>query len=165
MRRSFYSAFGRVVASWSGVRHSHDRTQAPIVSPSGMSHPEESTSRRKVLLALGALGVVYGDIGTSPLYALREAMSGPGGHGMVAPNPANVVGILSLIIWALLSLIAVKYISVVMRAGNDGEGGLLAMLALAAPHTATTGTPVGRRNYVLVLLALPGTSFVFGGAP
>ncbi len=127
-----------------------------------MSHPEESSARRKSLLALGALGVVYGDIGTSPLYALREAMTGPGGHGLVAPNPENVVGILSLIIWALLSLIAVKYISVVMRADNDGEGGLLAMLALAVPHTAKADTVVRRRNYVLVLLALLGTSFLFG---
>ena len=114
------------------------------------------------MLALGALGVVYGDIGTSPLYALREAMTGPGGHGMVAPNPANVLGILSLIIWALLSLIAVKYISLVMRADNDGVGGLLSMLALAVPHTAQLGMPVSRRNYLLVLLALLGTSFLFG---
>jgi KUP system potassium uptake protein len=127
-----------------------------------MSNPSESMPRRKALLALGALGVVYGDIGTSPLYALREAMTGPGGHGMVNPSPENVVGVLSLIIWALLSLIAVKYISVVMRADNEGEGGLLAMLALAVPHTAKAGTAVSRRSYVLVLLALLGTSFLFG---
>ena len=106
--------------------------------------------------------MVYGDIGTSPLYALREAMTGPGGHGMVSPSPENVVGVLSLIIWALLSLIAIKYISVVMRADNEGEGGLLAMLALAVPHTAKAGTAVSRRSYVLVLLALLGTSFLFG---
>ena len=127
-----------------------------------MSNSPESTSRRKALLALGALGVVYGDIGTSPLYALRESMTGPGGHGMVEVNPANVLGILSLIIWALLSLIAVKYISVVMRADNDGEGGLLAMLALAVPQTTKVGSPVNRRSYVLVLLALLGTAFLFG---
>ena len=106
--------------------------------------------------------MVYGDIGTSPLYALRESMTGPGGHGMVDVNPANVLGILSLIIWALLSLIAVKYISVVMRADNDGEGGLLAMLALAVPQTTKIGSPVSRRSYVLVLLALLGTAFLFG---
>ena len=106
--------------------------------------------------------MVYGDIGTSPLYALRESMTGPGGHGMLEPNPGNVVGVLSLIIWALLSLIAVKYISVVMRADNDGEGGLLAMLALAVPQTTKVGTAVSRRSYVLVLLALLGTSFLFG---
>ena len=106
--------------------------------------------------------MVYGDIGTSPLYALRESMTGPGGHGMVDPSSANVVGILSLIIWALLSLIAVKYISVVMRADNDGEGGLLAMLALAVPQTTKVGTAVNRRSYGLVLLALLGTAFLFG---
>ncbi|MCX6879853.1 MAG: potassium transporter Kup [Verrucomicrobia bacterium] len=127
-----------------------------------MSNSSETTSRRKALLALGALGVVYGDIGTSPLYALREAMNGPGGQGLVVPSPENVVGVLSLIIWALLSLIAVKYISVVMRADNDGEGGLLAMLALAVPQTTKVGTAVSRRSYVLVLLALLGTSFLFG---
>ena len=120
------------------------------------------TSRRKALLALGALGVVYGDIGTSPLYALREAMVGHAGHGVMAPVAENVIGILSLIIWSLLSLITGKYISVVMRADNDGEGGLLAMLALAVPQTTRTGGSVNRRSYVLVLLALLGTSLLFG---
>jgi KUP system potassium uptake protein len=129
---------------------------------SGMSNPSESTSRRKALLALGALGVVYGDIGTSPLYALREALSGQAGHGAVTPSPENVIGILSLIIWALLSLVAVKYISVVMRADNDGEGGMLALLALAVPHTTQTKTVVNHRNFLLVVLALLGTAFLFG---
>ena len=124
-----------------------------------MSQPSASPSRRKALLALGALGVVYGDIGTSPLYALREALAGQAG---VAPSPGDVVGILSLIIWALLSLIAVKYISVVMRADNDGEGGLMAMLALAVPQAARPGTVVSRGSYALVVLALLGTSFLFG---
>ncbi|MEI6655412.1 MAG: potassium transporter Kup [Verrucomicrobiota bacterium] len=127
-----------------------------------MSNPSESTTRRKAMLALGALGVVYGDIGTSPLYALRESMTGHAGHGMMAPLAGNVVGVLSLIIWSLLSLIAFKYISVVMRADNDGEGGLLAMLALAVPQTKKVGAAVSRRRYVLVLLALLGTSFLFG---
>jgi KUP system potassium uptake protein len=127
-----------------------------------MSKPSETTSRRKALLALGALGVVYGDIGTSPLYALREALSGHAGHGTITPTPENVIGILSLIIWALLSLITAKYISVVMRADNDGEGGMLALLALAVPHTTKVSTAVNHRNFVLVMLALLGTSFLFG---
>jgi KUP system potassium uptake protein len=127
-----------------------------------MSHPTESASRRKALLALGALGVVYGDIGTSPLYALREALGGHSGHGALAPSPENVVGILSLIIWVLVSLIAIKYISVVMRADNDGEGGMLALLALAVPQTTQPAAAVSRRNLVLVVLALLGTSFLFG---
>ena len=127
-----------------------------------MSKPSESTSRRKALLALGALGVVYGDIGTSPLYALREALGGQAGHGAVTPSPENVIGILSLIIWVLLILIAVKYISVVMRADNDGEGGMLALLALAVPSTTKADAAVSQRNFVLVVLALLGTSFLFG---
>ncbi|MCX6879854.1 MAG: potassium transporter Kup [Verrucomicrobia bacterium] len=127
-----------------------------------MSNLSEPTTRRKALLALGALGVVYGDIGTSPLYGLREALAGHAGHGALVPSPENVVGILSLIIWSLLTLITVKYISVVMRADNDGEGGMLALLALAVPHTAQAGTAVSQRNFVLVVLALLGTSFLFG---
>jgi KUP system potassium uptake protein len=127
-----------------------------------MSNPSESTSRRKALLALGALGVVYGDIGTSPLYALRESLSGQAGHGAVTPSPENVIGILSLIIWSLLSLITAKYIAVVMRADNDGEGGMLALLSLAVPQTVKTGAAVGRRHFALVVLALLGTSFLFG---
>ena len=106
--------------------------------------------------------MVYGDIGTSPLYAFREALAGHGGHGVMAPVLENVIGILSLIIWSLLSLITVKYISVVMRADNDGEGGMLALLALAVPGTTKAGTAVTRRNYVLVVLGLLGTSFLFG---
>ena len=127
-----------------------------------MNNSLEKTSRRKALLALGALGVVYGDIGTSPLYALREALAGHGGHGVMAPVPENVIGILSLIIWSLLGLIAIKYISVVMRADNDGEGGMLSLLALAVPGTTKAGTAVSRRNYALVVLGLLGTSFLFG---
>jgi len=127
-----------------------------------MSNPSASPSSRKALLALGALGVVYGDIGTSPLYALREALDGQAGHGGMIASPENVVGVLSLIIWALLSLIAVKYISVVMRADNDGEGGLLAMLALAVPQTTQPGTVVSRGRYALVVMALLGTSCLFG---
>lgn len=127
-----------------------------------MSTSSEAKSRRKALLALGALGVVYGDIGTSPLYALRESLAGHGGHGVIAPVPENVIGILSLIIWALLSLIAVKYISVVMRADNDGEGGMLALLSLAVPETTRGGQAANRRNLMMVVLALLGTSFLFG---
>src|SRR3954453_7945484 len=76
-------------------------------------------------LSLGALGVVYGDIGTSPLYAVKECFASP--HG-VAVNPANVFGIISLIFWSLTLVIVLKYMTVVMRADNHGEGGILALL-------------------------------------
>src|SRR5262245_56336638 len=80
-------------------------------------------------LTLGALGVVYGDIGTSPLYALRECFSA---HAGLALTGANVLGILSLVFWILLIVISIKYMSFVLRADNNGEGGVLALMALVA---------------------------------
>jgi KUP system potassium uptake protein len=82
------------------------------------------------LLGLTALGVVFGDIGTSPLYALRECFVG---HARIPPTPSNVLGILSLIFWSLLLVISVKYLLYVVRADNEGEGGILALMALVSP--------------------------------
>ena len=81
--------------------------------------------------SLAALGVVYGDIGTSPIYAMRESLHGV--HG-VAATTGNVRGLLSLIFWALLIIISVKYLKFVMRADNDGEGGMIALTALVTPR-------------------------------
>src|SRR5262245_56900374 len=81
-------------------------------------------------LALGALGVVYGDIGTNPLFALGEAFGGA--HPMKS-SAFNVLGVLSLIFWALVLVVSVKYLTFVMRASNDGEGGTLALLSLIPP--------------------------------
>jgi KUP system potassium uptake protein len=92
--------------------------------------PERS---RRLALALTALGIVYGDIGTSPLYALRACFHG---DTPVAVSNANVLGVLSLIFWALVLIISVKYLLLVMRANNRGEGGILALLALADPDRA-----------------------------
>src|SRR5688500_5142398 len=88
---------------------------------------------RKYLLGLtvGALGVVYGDIGTSPLYAFRECFNGP--H-KVDFTEENVLGILSLVVWLLTTIVAIKYLTFVTRASNKGEGGILALLALAFPE-------------------------------
>ena len=83
--------------------------------------------RRLAPLTLTALGVVYGDIGTSPLYAMRECFFGS--HA-VPPTQDNVLGVLSLIIYSLLLVISVKYVAIVMRADNQGEGGILALTAL-----------------------------------
>src|SRR6266478_7164638 len=87
-----------------------------------------------VPLTLTALGVVYGDIGTSPLYTVRECFFGS--HS-VPPTHENVLGVLSLIIYALLIVISVKYIAIVMRADNDGEGGILALMALVPPRSGS----------------------------
>ena len=96
--------------------------------PADDSVPHDS---RLLPIALAALGVVFGDIGTSPLYAMRECF---GSHYGLAPTHDNVLGILSLIFWALIVVISVKYVTFVMRADNRGEGGILALLALATHH-------------------------------
>jgi KUP system potassium uptake protein len=106
-------------------------------------------------LTLGALGVVYGDIGTSPLYSLRECF-----HGLhaVSPTRDNVLGVLSLIFWSLTLIISVKYILFVMRADNKGEGGILALLALVA-QSADAGR---RSRATLIALGLFGAALLYG---
>jgi KUP system potassium uptake protein len=89
---------------------------------------QQPSRNRQAVLALGALGVVYGDIGTSPLYAVRESVLAIGGH--VAANTA-ILGAISLIFWSLMIVVTLKYIMLIMRADNDGEGGILALAALA----------------------------------
>ncbi len=107
------------------------------------------------VMMLGALGVVYGDIGTSPLYALRECFNGP--HA-VATSQENVLGVLSLILWSLIVLVSIKYLAVVMRADNNGEGGILALLALAVPRSvARTKTMI-----TLTIIGLFGACLLYG---
>ncbi len=110
-------------------------------------------------LSLGALGVVYGDIGTSPLYALKECFNPA--HG-VTPELENVLGVLSLVFWALTLIISVKYISFVLRADNHGDGGILALLALVTEQRSHPGKgETGRKRWtILVSLALVGTSLL-----
>ena len=107
------------------------------------------------LLTLSAIGVVYGDIGTSPLYALRECFHGE--HGVPA-TPENVLGVLSLIFWSLTLIISIKYILFVMRADNNGEGGILALLALVAQ------SPDAKRKSraSLIALGLFGAALLYG---
>ena len=105
-------------------------------------------------LTLGALGVVYGDIGTSVLYALKEVFA----TGLIAFTPDNVLGILSLFVWTLTSIVSFKYVTLVLRADNHGEGGLVAMLALASQ--AVKDKPQLRR--VLLLIGIFGTALFYG---
>jgi KUP system potassium uptake protein len=107
-------------------------------------------------LSLGALGVVYGDIGTSPLYALRECFIGP--HA-VQISHTNILGVLSLIVWSLIMVICVKYLTFVMRADNQGEGGTLALLSLSKAGAADRTSPRGQ--YTLLLLGLFGTALLY----
>lgn len=115
------------------------------------------TRRRLVALTVAALGVVYGDIGTSPLYALKECFFG---QHSVPPTPGNVLGVLSLIIWSITLIVGVKYIGFVMRADNRGEGGILALLALTFPEKlARTKTRLGR---FMVLFGVFGAALLYG---
>jgi KUP system potassium uptake protein len=103
---------------------------------------------------LAALGVVYGDIGTSPLYALRECFHGP----LALPaSVGNILGVLSLIFWALLLIISLKYLTFVMRADNDGEGGILALMVLASQKLKSV-----RQSWVVMILGLFGAGLLYG---
>ncbi|MBL8754596.1 MAG: potassium transporter Kup [Planctomycetes bacterium] len=104
---------------------------------------------------LGALGVVYGDIGTSPLYTIKECFAGT--HG-VPVDPANVVGVLSLIVWTIALIVCVKYVLFVLRADNRGEGGILAMLALAITGTGQQS----RRRAIMLALGVFGAALLYG---
>jgi KUP system potassium uptake protein len=120
------------------------------------AHDATAAHRRSRLLplTLTALGVVYGDIGTSPLYAMRECFFGS--HA-VPPTAENVLGVLSLIIYSLVLVISIKYIAIVMRADNQGEGGILALTALIPTRNGAGG---GRT--VLVLLGIVGAALLYG---
>ena len=107
-------------------------------------------------LALGSIGVVYGDIGTSPLYALREAVLAATGTGNPVSQPI-VLGILSLIIWALLLVVTAKYVLILLRADNKGEGGTLALMALASRSLM-------RRGGIVILLGIISGALFYGDA-
>jgi KUP system potassium uptake protein len=106
---------------------------------------------------MAALGIVFGDLGTSPLYALQEAFHGNNG---VSATPDNVVGIVSLFLWSLIVMVSVKYVLVLMQADNRGEGGLLALLALLLGGQPGDGD--GRRSRRWVYLAMIGTAMLYG---
>ena len=122
--------------------------------PAGDARPVERRSMS--VLCLLALGIVYGDIGTSPLYAFKVAVLASAGSG--APAPAEVLGILSLIVWSLVVIVSVKYIVFVMRADNHGEGGILALLALVHPWSSAAQS----RRSALILLGIFGAALLYG---
>ena len=105
-------------------------------------------------LTLGAIGVVYGDIGTSPLYALKEVFA----NGHVPLTPENIYGVLSMVVWTLTIVVSLKYVVLILRADNNGEGGLIAMLALASQ--AVKHKPALRRR--LLMVGIFGTAIFFG---
>ena len=131
---------------------------ASNVSKTSPSHPPGAAAHhaRGRALVVGAIGVVFGDIGTSPLYALKECFSPENPHH-VAATQGNVLGILSLVFWALTMVIVVKYLTFIMRADNAGAGGILALLALV-PQKAKVGAKPG----ALLMIALFGTALLYG---
>ncbi|HHW4680540.1 MAG TPA: KUP/HAK/KT family potassium transporter, partial [Xylella taiwanensis] len=113
------------------------------------------SSKSHGAIMLSAIGVVFGDIGTSPLYTLKEVFSP---HYGLTPNHDTVLGILSLIFWALMLVVTIKYVTVIMRVDNDGEGGIMALTAL----TQRTMPFSTRSIYVVGILGIFGTSLFFG---
>ena len=122
-----------------------------IPSPPSHSAPHNGTAA----LTLAALGIIYGDIGTSPLYTIKECFSGK--HGL-EPNPVNVLGVMSMVFWSLIIVVSIKYVIFVLRADNKGEGGTFSLLA-------TLGTVLrgdNRRWTILTLLTASGASLLYG---
>ncbi|MDB5632227.1 MAG: trkD, partial [Tardiphaga sp.] len=127
--------------------------ETPVATGHGDTH---STAGFKSLM-LGSIGVVYGDIGTSPLYALREALIAAGGHTATGVSHEAVLGVLSLILWALVIVVTLKYVLILLRADNNGEGGTLALMALAQ-------RAVGSGSTVIVLLGIISGALFYGDA-
>ena len=119
------------------------------------SDVRERPDRLSAGLIVAALGVVFGDIGTSPLYALKTCFT----TARVAPTTENVLGILSLVFWALVIVVCVKYVGVLLRIDHDGEGGILALLALASPPRIL-GVPI-RAGWLVWVVAI-GAAMLFG---
>ncbi|MBV9884468.1 MAG: KUP/HAK/KT family potassium transporter, partial [Sphingomonadaceae bacterium] len=122
--------------------------------PSAGHHPKASLAT----LAVSAIGIVFGDIGTSPIYAFRETFSG---HHDLANGPVEILGVLSLIFWSMMIVVTLKYVIVIMRADNKGEGGSLALLALINRKTSEGGK---RRRWTagIILLGVFACSLFYG---
>src|ERR1700761_505726 len=121
---------------------------APDRSPHG--HAQDGL----IKLAVGAIGVGFGDIGTSPLYAFRETFNG---HHKLALDTAHIMGVTSLMFWSMMIVVSLKYVSIIMRADNKGEGGSLALLALVSGRTKTR-----RWSNGIILLGVFATALFYG---
>jgi len=131
-------------------------TNTPTQTPVGRNGNGLPADRKRTLiLSLGALGVVFGDIGTSPLYAISSPFSG--GYGLT-PTPENVLGVISLVFWSLIIIVCIKYQLFVLRADNKGEGGILALLAMLDPWRARGS----RRSRILIALGVFGAALLYG---
>src|SRR5450432_4531946 len=122
----------------------------PSVAAAGSPHKASLAA-----LSLGAVGVVYGDIGTSPLYTIHEIFAGSGG---IPLTPENVIGVVSVIFWSLMIIVSLKYVTLILRADNHGEGGIMALLALVT-H-AVEKSP--KLRYYLTIAGVFGAALFYG---
>ena len=129
-------------------------------TPAASGHGDAHSTANFAALTLGSIGVVYGDIGTSPLYAFREAVVAASDGGQV--TAPGVLGVLSLILWALMVVVTMKYVLILLRADNHGEGGTLALMALAQRAVIKAGTT--RAAAVIVLLGVISGALFYGDA-
>ncbi len=127
-----------------------DVSKAPEDAASGHGHSHDSLLK----LAVGAIGIVFGDIGTSPLYAFRETFHG---HHHLTLDTANIMGVISLMFWSMMAVVTLKYVTVIMRADNKGEGGSLALLALISGRAGQKRWTAG-----IVLLGVFATALFYG---
>jgi len=118
-----------------------------------MSDPNTKSTGNLLKLTIGALGIVFGDIGTSPLYAVKVCFEGE--HG-IAVTDQNIYGILSLIFWSLILVISLKYLVIILRADNNGEGGILALMALVLPRKKN------RKHLLILSMGLFGAALLYG---
>ena len=125
------------------------------VPPNGPDQHKASTTTGFLALTIGSVGVVYGDIGTSPLYAFREALVAATGSGPITENA--VLSVLSLILWSLILVVTLKYVVILLRADNNGEGGTLSLTALAFRALAGRTTPV-------LILGIIGAAMFYGSS-
>jgi KUP system potassium uptake protein len=130
------------------IRMSHDKSAAPAAAD-----PVARSSKRTAALTLGAVGIVYGDIGTSPLYAFREALRPAARDGL---TDGDVLGVVSLLLWALILIVNLKYVLFLLRADNRGEGGVLSLFALVQAYPKRAGATF--------VLGLTGAALFFGDA-
>src|ERR687885_1031561 len=130
----------------------HADSAAPAVSALPEAHPTTSFWT----LALGSIGVVYGDIGTSPLYALKESVAAASGGGELTRD--IIIGVLSLILWSLILVVTIKYVAILLMADNKGEGGTLTLVALAQRALGRT------RGGIVLLLGAAGAGLFYGDA-
>ena len=128
---------------------------AEAEAPQDGAHDAGHAKGSLAKLAVGAVGIVFGDIGTSPIYAFRETFAG---HHKLVPDALHIYGVLSLIFWSMMIIVTLKYVTIIMRADNKGEGGSLALLALINRSTSSTKKWSGG----IVLLGVFATALFYG---